>query len=61
MRERQQLESRIATIERMEREIADQTGLIELGEAEGDAAIVAEAGKRNIDITIFGNDISRAS
>jgi peptide chain release factor 2 len=43
MRERQQLETRIATIERMEREIADQAGLIELGEAEGDAAIVAEA------------------
>ena len=43
MRERQQLESRINAVETMEREIADQTGLIELGEAEGDAGIVAEA------------------
>jgi len=43
MRERQHLESRIATVERFERELADQTGLIELGEAEGDAGVVAEA------------------
>lgn len=43
MRERQQLESRIGAVETMERELADQTGLIELGEAEGDAGIVAEA------------------
>ena len=43
MRERQHLESQIATVERIERELADQTGLIELGEAEGDAGVVAEA------------------
>ena len=43
MRERQHLENQIATVERIERELADQTGLIELGEAEADAGVVAEA------------------
>ncbi len=43
MRERQHLESQIGAVEHMERELADQTGLIELGEAEGDTAIVGEA------------------
>jgi peptide chain release factor 2 len=43
MRERQQLDEQIGAVERLERELADQTGLIELGEAEGDKAIVAEA------------------
>jgi peptide chain release factor 2 len=43
MRERTQLEGQIAAVEAMERELADQTGLIELGEAEGDAGVVAEA------------------
>jgi peptide chain release factor 2 len=43
MRERQQLDAQIKTVERLERELADHVGLIELGEAEGDASIVAEA------------------
>jgi peptide chain release factor 2 len=43
MRERTQLEGQIAAVERIEREIADHTGMIELGEAEGDTAVVAEA------------------
>ncbi len=43
MRERQQLSDGIAAVEKFEREVADQVGLIELGEAEGDAAIVEEA------------------
>ncbi len=43
MRERQHLENQIGAVEHMERELADQTGLIELGEADGDKAIVAEA------------------
>jgi peptide chain release factor 2 len=43
MRERTQLEGQIAAVERIEREIADQTGMIELGEAEGDTGVVAEA------------------
>jgi peptide chain release factor 2 len=43
MRERQQLIDGIDAVERFEREVADQVELIELGEAEGDAGIVAEA------------------
>jgi peptide chain release factor 2 len=43
MRERQQLADQIASVERMEKELADQGGLIELGEAEGEAGVVAEA------------------
>ena len=43
MRERQHLETQIAAVERMERELADQTGLIELGETEKDKGVVAEA------------------
>ena len=43
MRERQHLETQIAAVERIERDVADQTGMIELGEAEGDKDIVAEA------------------
>jgi peptide chain release factor 2 len=43
MRERQQLADGIAAVEKFEREVADQVGLIDLGEAEGDAGIVAEA------------------
>jgi peptide chain release factor 2 len=43
MRERQQLESQIASVERIEKELADQVELIELAEAEGDSAVVAEA------------------
>jgi peptide chain release factor 2 len=45
MRERQHLDSQIGAVEHLEKELADQTGLIELGEAEGDAAIVADAEK----------------
>jgi peptide chain release factor 2 len=43
MRERQTLADGIAAVEKFEREVADQVGLIELGEAEGDTAIVTEA------------------
>ena len=43
MRERQTLESQIGDVERLEKEVADQVELIELGEAEGDDAIVAES------------------
>jgi peptide chain release factor 2 len=43
MRERQHLESQIGAVEHMERELADQTEMIELGEAEGDKAVVADA------------------
>jgi peptide chain release factor 2 len=43
MRERQQLAGQIEAVERMEKELAEEVELIELGEAEGDAGIVAEA------------------
>ena len=43
MRERQQLDDAIGAVKATERELDDNIGLIELGEAEGDAAIVAEA------------------
>ena len=45
MRKRQDLESRIKLVRRLEQTIEDNTGLIELGEAEGDQAIVKEAEK----------------
>jgi peptide chain release factor 2 len=43
MRERTDLETRIEQIRRMEQELADSIELIELGEAENDQGIVAEA------------------
>jgi peptide chain release factor 2 len=43
MRERQHLETQIGAVERIERELGEQIELIELGEAEGDGAVVAEA------------------
>jgi len=43
MRERQHLDDAISSVLAAERELADNIGLIELGEAEGDAGVVAEA------------------
>lgn len=43
MRERQGLDSAIAAVRETERELDDNIGLIELGEAEGDQSIVSEA------------------
>jgi peptide chain release factor 2 len=43
MRERQHLEGQIGAVEHMERELSDQSELIELGEAEGDKAVIADA------------------
>jgi peptide chain release factor 2 len=45
MRKRQDLDARICSVLRLERGLADNVDLIELGEAEGDAAVVAEAEK----------------
>ncbi len=42
MRERQKLEAGIAGIRRLENELNDAKGLIELAEAEGDAAMIAD-------------------
>ncbi|MBV9521972.1 MAG: peptide chain release factor 2 [Alphaproteobacteria bacterium] len=43
LRERNRLDRAITGYRKIERELADQLGLIELAEAEGDAAIIAEA------------------
>ncbi|MFO0991960.1 MAG: peptide chain release factor 2 [Hyphomicrobiales bacterium] len=43
MRRRQDLDNRINLVLRLERSISDNVDMIDLGEAEGDAAIVAEA------------------
>lgn len=43
MRERQHLETSIGTIREIESELEDHVGLIELGDEEGDEAIVTEA------------------
>ena len=45
MRKRQDLDARISAVLRLEQTIEDNVGLIELGELEGDRAIVAEAEK----------------
>jgi len=43
MRERQKLDSALSSVKALENELADSTGLIEMAEAEGDAALVADA------------------
>ncbi len=43
MRERQKLDSAMGAVRALENELADATGLIEMAEAEGDAAMVADA------------------
>jgi peptide chain release factor 2 len=43
MRERQRLDQALAAVRKAERELDDNLGLIELGEADDDAGIVAEA------------------
>jgi peptide chain release factor 2 len=43
MRERQRLDKSISEVRALENELADATGLIELAEAENDAAMVADA------------------
>ena len=45
MRKRQDLEARISAVLRLEQTIEDNVGLIELGDLEGDQAIVTEAEK----------------
>src|SRR4029077_4391088 len=43
MQERTSLEDSLSAIGRIEREVEDQVGLIELGEAENDASVVSDA------------------
>ena len=45
MRERQKLDSAMAAVRALENELTDASGLIEMAEAEGDAAMVADAEK----------------
>lgn len=65
MKERQRLETQIAAINGIESELSDTLELIELGEAEGDESVVAEAeaslktlkgelGRRQIDALLSG-------
>jgi peptide chain release factor 2 len=43
MRERQKLDTSLSSVKQLQNELADGTGLIEMAEAEGDAAMVADA------------------
>ena len=45
MRERQKLETALGAVRALENELHDATGLIEMAEAENDAAMVADAEK----------------
>ena len=45
MRERQKLDTSLSSVRALENELADATGLIEMAEAENDAAMVADAEK----------------
>jgi len=45
MRERQKLDGAISSVRQMENELTDATGMIEMAEAENDAAMVADAEK----------------
>jgi len=45
MRERQKLDSSLASVRELENELLDATGLIEMAEAENEAAMVVEAEK----------------
>jgi peptide chain release factor 2 len=56
MRERRRLENAVGAVRSTERELEDNIGLIELGEAEGDAGIVAEA---ETAVTKLANDMAR--
>jgi peptide chain release factor 2 len=57
MRKRQDLETRIGRIKRIDQAIADNTELIEMGEAEGDASIVNDAEKA---IASLSKEVSEA-
>src|SRR5881394_4661673 len=43
MRERQRLEDSVSAVKKLDAELADATGLIEMAEAEGEGALVSEA------------------
>jgi len=56
MRERQRLDSSIGAVRETERELSDNLGLIELGEADGDTTIVADA---EAEIARLAKDVGR--
>ncbi len=56
MRERQRLDDAITAVKQAERELEDNLGLIELGEADGDQSVVAEA---EAEIARLAQDMSR--
>ena len=56
MRERQRLDTAIAAVRQIERELDDNIGLIELGEAEGEAGIAADA---EAEIVRLSKDVAR--
>ena len=56
MRERQRLETAIAAVQQIERELDDNVGLIELGEAEGDSGVVSDA---EAEIARLSEDVAR--
>jgi peptide chain release factor 2 len=56
MRERQRLETAIAAVRQIERELDDNVGLIELGEAEGDSGVVSDA---EAEIARLSEDVAR--
>ncbi len=56
MRERQQLESSISSVQHIEKELADQLELIEMAEAEKDTAMIAEA---EAALKVLGADVER--
>jgi peptide chain release factor 2 len=56
MRERQQLDDNIGAVRKIEKDLSDNIELIELGEAEGDKAIVADAEKA---LAVLAKDAER--
>jgi peptide chain release factor 2 len=56
MRERQRLETAIAAVRQIERDLDDNVGLIELGEAEGDPGVVSDA---EAEIARLSEDVAR--
>ena len=60
MRERQKLDTALGAVRALENELADATGLIEMAEAEGDAAMVADA-ENAIAAIIESTDPDRAA
>ncbi|HEY1708693.1 MAG TPA: peptide chain release factor 2 [Rhizomicrobium sp.] len=49
MKERQRLEQAVASVRKLEGELADATGLLEMAEAENDSAMIADA-EKSIDV-----------